>query len=104
MGSQILAFQCDREFFACSLEFNACHDKSIGGFLTCSVCLLMMGSECVGLWRGFKFAMAGLLQMAQSNVFNCTYSGTKLLSSYLLFFNVRNQYTRLCHLYGIPKR
>ena len=47
-GSQILAFQCDRELiFACSLEFNACHDKSIRSFLTCSVCLLMMRSECV---------------------------------------------------------
>ena len=30
-GSQILAFQCDR-VFACSVEFNACHDKSIRGF------------------------------------------------------------------------
>ena len=44
-GSQVLAFQCDRE--ACSVEFNACHDKSIHNFLTCSVCLLMMRSECV---------------------------------------------------------
>jgi len=46
MGSQILAFQCDR-VFACSFEFNACHNKSIRSFLTCSVCLLIMGSECM---------------------------------------------------------
>jgi len=31
MGSQISAFQCDR-VFACSVEFNACHDKSIRSF------------------------------------------------------------------------
>jgi len=30
----------------CSIEFIACHDKSILTFLTCSVCLLMMRSEC----------------------------------------------------------
>ena len=34
IGSQIFAIQ-----------FNACHDKSICGLLTCFVCLLMMGSE-----------------------------------------------------------
>jgi len=28
MGSQILAFHCDR-VFSFSTEFNACHDKSI---------------------------------------------------------------------------
>ena len=30
-----------------SIEFNAYHDKSIHSFLTCSLCLLTMGSECV---------------------------------------------------------
>ena len=39
-------------------EFNACHDKSIRSFLTCSVCLLMMGSECVwGLGEGSNFQL-----------------------------------------------
>ena len=42
-GSQILAFQC--KSFCCSVEFNACHDKSIRSSLTCSMCLLIMGSE-----------------------------------------------------------
>ena len=52
-GSQILAFQCDR-VFACSVEFNACHDKSIGS----SVCLLMMRSECVGAFgEGSNFQL-----------------------------------------------
>jgi len=46
--SHILAFQCGREFLTYSTEFNACHDKSIRSFLTCSVYLLMVGSECVG--------------------------------------------------------
>ena len=46
MGSQILAFQCDRTLTRI-VQFNACHDKSIHSFLTCSVCLLMMGSEFV---------------------------------------------------------
>jgi len=45
--SQILVFQCSREFLTYNTEFNACHDKSIRSFLTCSVCLLMVGSECV---------------------------------------------------------
>ena len=39
-------FQCDRQFLTYN-RVNACHDKSIGSFLTCFVCLLMMGSECV---------------------------------------------------------
>ena len=44
--------------FTCSTEFNACHDKSMGSFLTCSVCLLMMGSECVwGLVEGSNFQL-----------------------------------------------
>jgi len=29
------------------MEFNACCDKSIRCFLTCSMCVLMMGSECM---------------------------------------------------------
>ena len=29
-------------------ELNACHDKSIHSFLTCSVCLLMMGQSICG--------------------------------------------------------
>ena len=38
-------------------EFNACYDKSIGSFLTCSACLLMMRSECVwGLGEGSLFS------------------------------------------------
>ena len=60
MGSQILAFQCDR-VFACSVESNACHDKSICGFWTCSVCLLMMRSECVWAFgEGSNFQLEGL--------------------------------------------
>jgi len=44
MGSQILAFQCDR-VLTYIIEFNACDNKSILTFF--DVCLLMMGSECV---------------------------------------------------------
>ena len=56
--SQILAFQCGREFLTCNTEFNACHDKSIRSFLTPPVCLLMMGSECVwGLGEGSNFQL-----------------------------------------------
>ena len=55
---QILAFQCGREFLTYTNEFNACHDKSIRSFLTCSVCLLMVGSECVGgLGEGSNFQL-----------------------------------------------
>jgi len=39
-------------------EFNACHDECIPSFLTCSVCLLMMGSEYVwGLGEGSNFQL-----------------------------------------------
>ena len=54
----LLAFQCGREFLTHNTEFNACHDKSIRSFLTCSVCLLMVGSECVwGLGEGSNFQL-----------------------------------------------
>jgi len=49
MGRQILAFQCDREFFDCSVEFNACHDKSIRSFLTFYVFIDDEVRVCVGL-------------------------------------------------------
>ena len=43
----------------CIMEFNiACHDKSIHIFLTCSVCLLMMQSQCVWtLGEGSNFQL-----------------------------------------------
>ena len=48
------------EFLTCNTDFNACH-KSIRSFLTCSVCLLMVGSECVwGLGEGSNFQLEGL--------------------------------------------
>ena len=41
--------------------FNACHDKSIRSFLTCSMCLLMMRSECVWAFgEGSNFQLEGL--------------------------------------------
>ena len=47
-----------REFLTYTNEFNACRDKSIRRFLTCSVCLLMVGSECVwGLGEGSNFQL-----------------------------------------------
>jgi len=42
MGSQTFGFNVT-ESLSCIMEFNACHDKSIRSFLTCSVCLLVMG-------------------------------------------------------------
>ena len=47
MGSQSLLFSVIEFLPVASIEFNACHDKSMRSFLTCSVYLLMMGSECV---------------------------------------------------------
>ena len=36
------------EVLACIMELNACQDISICSFLfICSICLLMMGSECM---------------------------------------------------------
>ena len=41
-----------------SWEVSAYHDKSTSNSLTCSVCLLMMGSECVGgLGEGSNFQL-----------------------------------------------
>ena len=49
------------EFLTYTDEFNACHDKSIPSFLTCSVCLLVVGSECVwGLGEGSNFQLEDL--------------------------------------------
>ena len=46
------------EILTYNTELNACHDKSICSFLTCSVCLLMVGSECVwGLGEGLNFQL-----------------------------------------------
>ena len=43
----------------CSWEVSAYHDTSTHSFLTSSVCLLMMGSECVrGLGEGSKFSVS----------------------------------------------
>ena len=45
----------------CSIEFNASHDKSMSSFLTCSVCLLVMGSECVWAFgEGLNYQLEGL--------------------------------------------
>ena len=56
--SQILAFQCGREFLTYSTEFNACHDKSIRSFFD-QFCVFIDGGVrvCVGPWRGFKFSV-----------------------------------------------
>ena len=57
IAKSIHAFQCDR-VLTNSTEFIACHDKSIRNFLTCSVCLLMVGSECVwGLGEDSNFQL-----------------------------------------------
>ena len=45
------------QVFVCGIEFDACHDKSICRFLTCSVFIDDGVRVCVGLWRGFKFSV-----------------------------------------------
>jgi len=58
-GGVCLEFQCGREFLTYNTELN--DDVMINQcivFLTYSVCLLMVGSECVGgLGEGSKFQL-----------------------------------------------
>ena len=57
--SQILTFQCDREFLTYNTEFNACHDKSIRSFFDL-FCVFIDGGVrvCVGPWRGLIFSVS----------------------------------------------
>ena len=48
------------ESIACSLEFNACHDKSIHSFFDLFCVIDDEVRICVGLWRGFNFQLEGL--------------------------------------------
>ena len=47
MGSQILALQCDSEFLPVAYSVMHATINPYVIVLTCSMCLLMMGSECV---------------------------------------------------------
>ena len=47
-----------QKILICILGLNACHDKFMHNFLTCSLYLLMMGRVWVGPWRGFKISVS----------------------------------------------
>ena len=46
-------------FFTYNTEFNACHDKSIHSFLTCSGVFWWWGQSVWRPWRGLKFSVRG---------------------------------------------
>ena len=70
--SKILAIQCGREFLTYNTEFNAGHDKSIRSFMTCSVCLLMVGSVCVWASKlSFKAFLSRRSSLTQTFVESC---------------------------------
>jgi len=45
--------------WTCSIEFNACHDKSMCRFFDLFCVFIDDGVRvCVGTWRGFKFSVS----------------------------------------------